>query len=76
MDVISRRWDYNLVRKLRIQEISLPEVRSSGEIVGYLTDEASRKTRLPRGIPVSVACGDNQVSFLGSMADRERLIPK
>jgi len=70
-NVITRKWDYNLIRRLGIQEVSLPEVRRSGEIVGGLTAEASRKTRLPRGIPVSVACGDNQASFLGSVADRE-----
>jgi len=69
-DVTRRRWDYNRIRRLGIQEVSLPEVRRSGRIAGELTDEASRKTSLPRGIPVSVACGDNQASFLGSVADR------
>jgi len=69
-DVISRRWDYDLIRRLGLQEISLPEVRKSGEIVGELTAEASRKTCLPQGTPVSVACGDNQASFLGSVANR------
>ena len=73
-DVIARKWDYNLIRRLGIQRISLPEVRRSGEIVGGLTAEASKKTRLPQGIPVSVACGDNQASFLGSVADRRNSV--
>ena len=69
-DVISRRWDYDLIRRLGLQEVSLPEVRKSGEIVGGLTTEASKKTHLPKGTSVCVACGDNQASFLGSVADR------
>jgi len=69
-DVIARKWDYSLIRRLGLQEVLLPEVRKSGEIIGGLTAEASRKTCLPQGIPVSVACGDNQASFLGGVADR------
>jgi len=69
-DIISRKWDHDLIRRLGLQEVSLPEVRRSAEIIGGLTSEISRKTGLPRGIPVAVACGDNQASFLGSVANR------
>jgi len=69
-DVISKRWNYDLIRRLGLQKIRFPEVRRSGEVIGELTFEASRKTGLPQGIPVCVACGDNQASFLGSVADR------
>ncbi|RJS92979.1 hypothetical protein CW705_02195 [Candidatus Bathyarchaeota archaeon] len=69
-DVISKRWDYDLIRRLGLQGVQFPEVRGSGEVIGELTSEASRKTGLPRGVSVSVACGDNQASFLGSVADR------
>jgi len=69
-DIVSRKWDYDLIRRLGLQKISLPEVRKPGEIIGGLTAEASRKTGLPRGTPVSVACGDNQASFLGSVSNR------
>ena len=73
-DIISRSWDHDLIQRLGLQNISFPEVRRSGEIIGGLTAEASRKTGLPQGTPVSVACGDNQASFLGSVADRRSCV--
>jgi sugar (pentulose or hexulose) kinase len=67
-DVISREWDYALIRKLKLQYDLLPKVRNSGEVLGGLTAEAAKKTGLRQGTPVCVACGDNQASFLGSVA--------
>ncbi|MCW4001955.1 MAG: FGGY family carbohydrate kinase [Candidatus Bathyarchaeota archaeon] len=67
-DVISREWDYNLIRKLQLHCDLLPEVRNSSEVLGGLTAEAAKKTGLQQGTPVCVACGDNQASFLGSVA--------
>jgi sugar (pentulose or hexulose) kinase len=69
-DVIHRQWDQDLIRRLGLQEIPLPEVKKPTEIIGGLISEASRKTGLPEGTPVCVACGDNQASFLGSVADK------
>jgi len=69
-DVVSRRWDSSLIGRLGLQRVHLPEVRRSGEVIGGLTAEASKKMGLPCGVPVSVACGDNQASFLGSVSDR------
>ena len=73
-DVVSKRWDANLIRRLGLQEVLFPEVKRSGDIAGLLTEEAAEETGLPAGIPVSVACGDNQACFLGSVAEKERSV--
>ncbi|UCE10767.1 MAG: FGGY-family carbohydrate kinase, partial [Candidatus Thorarchaeota archaeon] len=69
-DVVSREWDGGLVERLGLRSEMLPEVRKPGELIGGLTAEAAAKTGLQEGTPVCVACGDNQASFLGSVADR------
>ena len=38
--------------------------------MGNVTPEVARDTGLPVGIPVFVPIGDNQASFLGSVANR------
>jgi len=69
-DIKSRKWDMALIQKLGLRSELLPEVKRSGELIGSLTSEAARKTGLKEQTPVCVACGDNQASFLGSVADR------
>jgi len=69
-DIVSREWDAGLVQRLGLRSDLLPEVRKSGELVGGLTAEAAKRTGLEEGTPVCVACGDNQASFLGSVANR------
>ncbi|MCW4021114.1 MAG: FGGY family carbohydrate kinase [Candidatus Bathyarchaeota archaeon] len=69
-DIVSRQWDSALIRKLGIPSDLMLEVKNSGEVLGGLTAEAAEKTGLARGTPVCVACGDNQASFFGSVADR------
>ena len=73
-DIVYKRWDASLIRRLGLQEVSFPEVKRSGDIAGLLTEEAAEETGLPAGIPVSVACGDNQACFLGSVAEKERSV--
>jgi len=73
-DIRTRQWDDKLIERLELQPDVLPEVKRSGEIAGELTSEAAEKTGLKRGTPVSVACGDNQASFLGSVADRRGMM--
>jgi sugar (pentulose or hexulose) kinase len=71
-DVISRKWDSTLIRKLGLQYDLLPEVKNSGKVIGELKAEAAEKTGLLRGTLVCVACGDNQASFLGSVNNRRK----
>jgi sedoheptulokinase len=69
-DVIGGHWDPVLLEALGLPPALFPEVRPSGEQRGGLTAELARRTGLPSGLPVFVGIGDNQASFLGSVARR------
>ena len=47
----------------------LPRVVPSGSPAGTLSDQSALETGFPKGLPVYVACGDNQASFAGSVGD-------
>jgi sugar (pentulose or hexulose) kinase len=66
-----RRWDSETIRDLGLPLALFPEVREAGERWGRLTADAARMTDLPASVPVFVGLGDNQASFLGSVAYRE-----
>jgi len=65
-----RRWDSEMIRRLGLPATLFPEVREAGDRLGVLTTEAARATGLAAGLPVCVGLGDNQASFLGSVAER------
>jgi sugar (pentulose or hexulose) kinase len=69
-NLAERRWDGETIRNLGLPLALFPEVREAGEQWGRLTADAARTTDLPAGVPVFVGLGDNQASFLGSVADR------
>jgi sugar (pentulose or hexulose) kinase len=64
-DLRSRDWDTNLLTVLNIPRAILPDVRPPGIRLGPLTVDVG----LPMGVPVFNGLGDNQASFLGSVAD-------
>lgn len=66
-----RAWDDAMVAALGLPPEILPPVREAGERLGALTPRAAGATGLPAGIPVFVGLGDNQASFLGSVARRD-----
>lgn len=70
-DGVNLRWEEELVEALGLSTGMLPEVRPSGSRAGGLTRDAADATGLPEGLPVCVACGDNQASFAGSVGDYE-----
>ncbi len=55
LDLNTRRYDIDLLREFGIEEIFdyLPEVRSSGDICGYVTAECAALTGLKERTPVS-----------------------
>jgi sugar (pentulose or hexulose) kinase len=66
-----RRWDRELIRRLGLPPALFPEVREAGDRLGLLSTEAARLTGLRAGVPVFVGLGDNQASFVGSVARRD-----
>lgn len=73
-DVVSGAWDRELLRRLELPEGLLAPVRASGEVAGRLDDAVAREVGLPPGLPVAVAIGDNQASFIGSVRDARRAL--
>lgn len=70
-DVKAGAWDAGLLAALGLPPALFPEVRPSGSPLGTITASMAEATDLPEGLPVFVGIGDNQASFLGSVADRD-----
>lgn len=62
------RWLPGLARDLGLPEALLPEVAPTGSLAGTLLPELAAATGLPAGLPVAVALGDNQASFVGGVS--------
>lgn len=74
LDIVSRDWDRDLQAALDLPAALFPEVAEAGEPLGRLTPDAARATGLPPGTPIFVGLGDNQASFLGSVAAPEETL--
>jgi sugar (pentulose or hexulose) kinase len=70
-DIVERRWDEALMRRLDLPLSLLPRVCRTGEVAGALRRDLAQRTGLRPGLPVMVALGDNQASYLGSARDPE-----
>jgi sedoheptulokinase len=68
-DLEELRFDRKALEIAGINEDFLPRVISGTECIGN-----TKCDFLPEGIPVAVAIGDNQASFLGSVADPENSV--
>jgi sugar (pentulose or hexulose) kinase len=74
LNLLTNDWDPALLATLGLPRALFPEIRASGDLLGALTDELAAATGLPAGLPVFVGIGDNQASFLGSVADRRETV--
>jgi sugar (pentulose or hexulose) kinase len=70
-DLTTGVWDAKVLDALGLPEALFPPVRRSGERLGGLAPEPAAALGLPTGLPVFVAIGDNQASFLGAVARPE-----
>ncbi len=62
------RWLPGVVDALGLPAGLLPEVRPSGSVAGTLLPDVAERTEwLTAGLPIAVALGDNQASFVGSV---------
>ena len=62
-------WDADFIHNLGLLVTQFPRIQPSCTIIGRISKATSNITGIPSGIPVSVACGDNQASFAGSVSD-------
>lgn len=73
-DLRAKTWSPELTSDLDLPEHLLPSVRESGDVIGHLPAKLAGTIGLRPGIPVCNAIGDNQASYLGSVADPDRTI--
>lgn len=72
-DVVANRWNWEMLERLGLPAALFPPVGIAGEASGGgmngLRPEIAGQIGLPAGLPVGIALGDNQASFIGSVAD-------
>lgn len=69
LDLSAKNWSLELARVLKLPADLLPEVRESGQVIGQISRKIAEATGLRAGAAVCNAIGDNQASYLGSVAD-------
>ncbi len=71
-DIVANQWDWALLDRLGLPAALFPPVGVAGEQAGGLRPAIAAQTGLPAGLPVGVALGDNQASFIGSVREPAR----
>jgi len=64
-DVVRARWDDILVGAARWSPDQLPPIVEPGTIVGHLSPDAARQTRLPEGVALIAGPGDQAATLYG-----------
>ena len=68
-DVIAQCWLPGVTELLGVSPGLLPDIAPTGSRAGCVRAEVAATLGLPAGVPVAVALGDNQASFLGCVPD-------
>lgn len=63
-DLDKKKWMYNVLESLDMNDIELPDIHNSGEPVGELKVDIANKMGLKPGIPVVVGGSDTQLGLL------------
>jgi len=71
-DPVARRWRGGLAERLGLPNYLLPPLRSALALAGWLRPELAAELGAAGPVPVTVAIGDNQASYAGSVADPRR----
>lgn len=74
MDYSSREWSEDLLNYLGWSEKHLPPLGKSTEVIGEVTDEASRKAGLPDGTPVVAGSADQTAGAVGMGSIKENQV--
>ena len=67
-------WNFDLIDSLGLDRTLFSNLAESCTPAGQLTDAMAEKLGAKAGIPVSVASGDHQCSFAGTVADYENTV--
>ena len=66
LNVVKRDWAYELFEEWKLPQDKFPELKESDEVVGEVSEAASRETGLEKGIPVVAGGGDRSCEVLGA----------
>lgn len=66
LDLQTQAWDLSLLEEMGIDPQILPELRDTGSIAGYLTEEAAARCGLLAGTPVIAAGQDQKTAAYGA----------
>ena len=66
MNLRTRQYDLDMFRNVGVDAEKFPEIRTSCELAGYLSEEAAGCLGLRAGIPVSVGGGDGACANIGA----------
>lgn len=70
-DIVTRDWGWAVIERLGLSPALFPPVGEPGDSAGGLRSGIAHAVGLPPGVPVGLAMGDNQASFLGSVSRPE-----
>ncbi|GAB2556536.1 FGGY family carbohydrate kinase [Leucobacter ruminantium] len=59
-------WSEELIELFGVDGSKLPRIVESTEIIGTVSDEASRATGIPEGVPIAAGGGDQVIAALGA----------
>jgi xylulokinase len=73
-DTVNSSWSDTVISLFGFPQEIFPPIKKSLEIVGYITEEASRKSGLPKGTPVAAGGSDQAMAALSLGIDEPGLI--
>jgi xylulokinase len=65
-DIINKRWSEEMFSLFNISKKMLPSVAASSDIIGVVTEKASKETGIPSGTVVVNGSSDNSAAALGA----------
>lgn len=63
-DTVQSSWSDTIISYFGFPRGIFPEIKKSLEVAGYITEEASNKTGLPKGLPVAAGGSDQAMAAL------------
>lgn len=73
-DNINARWSEDLCKEFGLPIEKLPKIIKPWQIIGKLSNEAAKLTKLNSGIPIAAGCGDTAATMLGAGFNKPGMI--
>jgi len=65
-DTDKMQWSHKLLDRFGVDVKKMPRITEPWEVIGYLTNDESKKIGLRSGIPIVAGCGDQAATSLGA----------